>query len=51
MEAELGFERSKALFDMAEDAKAHLLGFAKEHDIDIELHARASCPSFTSRLI
>ena len=36
MEAELGFERSKALFDIAEDAKAHLIGFAKEHDIDID---------------
>lgn len=35
-EALLGFERSKALFDMAEDAKAHLLGFAKEHSIDID---------------
>jgi gamma-glutamylputrescine oxidase len=35
-EAELGFERSKALFDMAEEAKAHLLGFAREHDIDID---------------
>ena len=35
-EAEFGFERSKALFDMAEAAKAHLIGFAKEHDIDID---------------
>jgi gamma-glutamylputrescine oxidase len=35
-EAEFGFERSKVLFDIAEDAKAHLLGFAKEHGIDID---------------
>jgi gamma-glutamylputrescine oxidase len=35
-EAKLGFERTKALFDMAEDAKAHLLGFAKQHDIEID---------------
>lgn len=35
-EALLGFERSKALFDMAEDAKAHLMRFAKDHAIDIE---------------
>jgi gamma-glutamylputrescine oxidase len=36
MEAGLGFARAKALFDLAEDAKAHLLGFAGEHGIDIE---------------
>jgi gamma-glutamylputrescine oxidase len=36
MEAELGFERTKVLFDIAEDAKAHLLGFAKENQIDID---------------
>jgi gamma-glutamylputrescine oxidase len=36
MEAELGFERTKVLFDIAEDAKAHLLGFAKNHSIDID---------------
>lgn len=35
-EAELGFARSKALFDLAEEAKAHLLGFAEGHGIDIE---------------
>ncbi len=35
-EAELGFERTKALFDIAEDAKAHLLGFAKANGIDID---------------
>ncbi|MCO5156021.1 MAG: FAD-binding oxidoreductase [Aquamicrobium sp.] len=36
MEAGLGFARARALFDLAEDAKAHLLGFAGEHGIDIE---------------
>jgi gamma-glutamylputrescine oxidase len=35
-EAEFGFERAKALFDLAEDAKKHLLGFSKAHDIDID---------------
>lgn len=35
-EAELGFARAKALFDLAEEAKAHLLGFAEGHGIDIE---------------
>ncbi|MEM1376257.1 MAG: FAD-binding oxidoreductase [Pseudomonadota bacterium] len=32
----LGFERAKPLFDLAEEAKAHLLGFAGENEIDIE---------------
>jgi gamma-glutamylputrescine oxidase len=36
LEAELGFERSKALFDMAENAKRYLLDFAEQHGIDIE---------------
>ncbi len=36
MEAELGFERAKALFDMAENAKAHLMAFAGEHRIDMD---------------
>jgi gamma-glutamylputrescine oxidase len=36
MESELGFERSKGLFDMAENAKRHLLNFAETHGIDIE---------------
>jgi gamma-glutamylputrescine oxidase len=35
-EAELGFTRAKALFDLAEEAKTHLLGFAEAHGIDIE---------------
>ena len=36
MEAELGFERSKALFDLAEEAKAHLLEFAETNRIEID---------------
>jgi gamma-glutamylputrescine oxidase len=36
MEETLGYERSKALFDLAERAKHHLLAFAEEHGIDIE---------------
>lgn len=33
---ELGFERAKELFDLAEDAKRHLLFFADDNDIDID---------------
>lgn len=36
MEAEFGFTRAKALFDLAEEAKAHLFSFAQEHAIDID---------------
>lgn len=36
MEAEYGFSRAKALFDLAEDAKAHLLEFAATNKIDID---------------
>ncbi len=36
LEAEYGYERAKALFDVAEEAKAHVLAFAKEHAIDME---------------
>lgn len=36
IEAQYGFERSKALFDLAEDAKAHLHAFAADNAIDIE---------------
>jgi gamma-glutamylputrescine oxidase len=35
-EASLGYERSKALFDMAENAKRYLLDFADNHGIDID---------------
>jgi gamma-glutamylputrescine oxidase len=36
MEDELGFERAKALFDMAENAKRYLLEFAETHGIYME---------------
>ncbi len=36
MEAEYGFSRAKALFDLAEEAKAHLLEFAAINRIDID---------------
>ncbi len=36
LEEELGFERSKALFDLAENAKKYVLDFAAEHRIDME---------------
>ncbi len=36
LEAELGFTRAKALFDLAEEAKTHLLDFARVHEIDID---------------
>ncbi|GHD14410.1 NAD(P)/FAD-dependent oxidoreductase [Tianweitania populi] len=36
MEAEIGFTRAKALFDLAEEAKAHLLDFAATNGIDID---------------
>lgn len=38
-EAELGLSRAKALFDLAEEAKAHLLEFAAAHSIDIDYRA------------
>ncbi len=36
MEEKIGYERSKALFDLAENAKRHLLDFSAEHGIDID---------------
>lgn len=36
LEEKIGYERSKALFDLAEDAKRHLLDFSSEHGIDID---------------
>jgi gamma-glutamylputrescine oxidase len=36
LEAEFGFERAKALFDLAEEAKAHLLEFASVNKIEID---------------
>jgi gamma-glutamylputrescine oxidase len=39
LEEQIGFTRSKALFDLAEGAKKHLLDFATEHQIDIDFMA------------
>lgn len=36
LEAEYGLSRAKALFDLAEEAKAHLLEFAAANQIDID---------------
>lgn len=36
MEKQVGFERSKALFDIAEGAKHYVLNFARDHGIDME---------------
>ncbi|TIV16300.1 MAG: FAD-binding oxidoreductase, partial [Mesorhizobium sp.] len=36
LEAEYGLSRARALFDMAEEAKAHLLDFAATNTIDID---------------
>lgn len=35
-EAEIGFERAKALFDLAEDAKRYLFDFTERHAIDMD---------------
>lgn len=36
MEAQLGLTRARALFDVAEEAKSHLLSFAGQNGIDID---------------
>jgi gamma-glutamylputrescine oxidase len=36
LEGEYGFTRAKALFDLAEEAKSHLLEFAETNGIDID---------------
>ena len=36
LERQYGRDRARALFSMAEDAKRHLLDFARDHQIDIE---------------
>ncbi|MFC4624523.1 NAD(P)/FAD-dependent oxidoreductase [Daeguia caeni] len=36
LESQYGFERAKALFELAEEAKAHLIAFAEQHQIDME---------------
>jgi gamma-glutamylputrescine oxidase len=39
LEKEFGFTRAKALFDLAEEAKAHLLEFAAVHKIEIDFRS------------
>jgi gamma-glutamylputrescine oxidase len=54
LEAEYGFERAKLLFDLAEEAKAHLLEFASVNNIDIDFrpghmnvaHKKRELPEF-----
>ena len=36
LEEQLGYDRAKALFDLAENAKRHILDFASSQNIDIE---------------
>jgi gamma-glutamylputrescine oxidase len=36
LEKKIGYEHSKALFDLAENAKRHLMDFAIEHQIDMD---------------
>lgn len=36
LEEKIGYERSKALFDLAEAAKYHLIDFSREHQIEID---------------
>ena len=54
MEEELGFARAKALFDLAEEAKAHLFEFASTNRIEIDFrpghlnvtHKKRELPDF-----
>jgi gamma-glutamylputrescine oxidase len=54
LEVEFGFARAKALFDLAEEAKAHLLEFAAVHGIPIDFrpghlnvaHRKRDLPEF-----
>ena len=54
LEAEFGFTRAKALFDLAEEAKAHLLEFASVNGIEIDFrpghmnvaHKKRELPEF-----
>ncbi|KAA0971809.1 FAD-binding oxidoreductase [Aureimonas fodinaquatilis] len=39
LEASFGYERAKALFDIAEDAKQHLVDFTNRHGIEADLQA------------
>ncbi len=54
LETELGFTRAKALFDLAEEAKAHLLEFSETNGIEIDFrpghlnvtHKKRELPEF-----
>ncbi len=50
-EKTLGFERAKALFDIAEEAKHHLLSFAKDNNIDIEYQKGHMSVAHKKRLV
>lgn len=58
VEALYGFERSKALFDLAEEAKAHLFEFIAANDIDADLrmgqlsvvHKRSYLPEYRGQV-
>ena len=39
LEPEFGYERTRALFDLAEEAKAHLIDFAQTNGIEIDYRA------------
>ena len=51
IEAEYGFERSKALFDLAEEAKAHLLDFAETNKIAIDYQPGQISASHKARYV
>jgi gamma-glutamylputrescine oxidase len=51
LEAELGHARAKALFDLAEEAKAHLLQFCATHGIDIDYTPGHISVAHKSRLV
>ncbi len=51
LEAELGWTRAKALFDLAEEGKAHLLDFAATHGIEIDYVAGQLSVAHKRRLV
>ena len=58
LEKQFGFSRARALFDLAEEAKAHLLEFAETNGIDIDFrpghlnvtHKRRELPEFVEHV-
>lgn len=51
LEAEYGFERARALFDVAEDAKLYLVEFAKARGIDVDHRAGQLSVAHRERLV